>query len=310
MPTVKQGLEAGLAAAGRCMTGSAGIPTLICIWCGIWSAGKRWRCCASWTRSSMTAAGTVALEPRTIGWAVAHPGAVRSTHRVAEPGSELAGFRFPPEVISLAVRWYLRFGLSYRHVEALLAERGVEVDHTSVFRWVTWFTPLFVEVARPCRHTPGDRWSVYETYVKVLGRWRYLYRAVDQFGEVIDVLVSPKRDKKAARRFFNRALAGVTAPAEVTTDRARAYPRVLDELLPAAQHVTVAYANNRVEADHGRLKSRRRPMRGLKRDRSLRIVATGHAFVQNLRRGHDELGTEVGTRGRVAAAFTELVLAV
>ena len=105
-------------------------------------------------------------------------------------------------------------------------------------------------------------------------------------------IVSPNRDKKAARRFFTRALAGATAPAEVTTDRAAAYPRVLDELLPAAQHVTVRYANNRVEADHGRLKARLRPMRGLKRDRSLRIVATGHAFVQNLRRGHYELATE------------------
>ena len=189
--------------------------------------------------SPATTKGTVALEPRTIGPAVEHPGVVRSTRRVAAPRSEFAGFRFPPEVITLAVRWYLRFGLSYRDVEELLAERGVEVDHTTLFRWVVRFTPLFVEAARPCRHTPGDRWFVDETYVKVAGRWRYLYRAVDQFGQVIDVLVSPNRDKKAARRFFTRALAGATAPAEVTTDRAAAYPRVLDELLPAAQHVTV-----------------------------------------------------------------------
>ena len=124
------------------------------------------------------------------------------------------------------------------------------------------------------------------------------------------MLVSRKRDKTAARRFFTRALAGVTAPAEVTTDRARAYPRVLDELLPAGQHVTVRYANNRIEADHSRLKARLRPMRGLKRDRSLRVVATGHAFVQNLRRGHHELTTEAAVPDRVVAAFTELALAV
>ena len=235
---------------------------------------------------------------------------MRSTRRVAVPSSEFAGFRFPPEVITLAVRWYLRFGLSYRDVEELLAERGVEVDHTTVFRWVVRFTPLFVEAARPCRHTPGDRGFVDETYVKVRGRWRYLYRAVDQFGQVIDVLLSPTRDKKAARRFFTRALAGATAPAEVTTDRAAAYPRVLDELLPAAQHVTVPYANNRVEADHGRLKARLRPMRGIKTDRSLRIVATGHAFIQNLRRGHYELATDATTLDRVAVAFTELALAI
>jgi transposase-like protein len=235
---------------------------------------------------------------------------VRSTRRVAAPGSEFAGFRFPPEVITLAVRWYLRFGLSYRDVEELLAERGIEVDHVSVYRWVRRFTPLFVEAARPARHNPGDRWFVDETYVKVSGRWRYLYRAVDQFGQVIDVLLSPKRDQTAAQRFFLRALAGATVPAEVSTDRAAAYPRVLDELLPAAQHVTVRYANNRIEADHGRLKARLRPMRGMKKDRSLRIVATGHAFIQNLRRGHYELATAATVRDRVAVAFTELALAI
>ena len=108
---------------------------------------------------------------------------MRSTRRVAAARSEFAGFRFPPEVITLAVRWYLRFGLSYRDVEELLADRGIEADHVTVYRWVRRFTPLLVEAARPCRHTPGDRWLVDETYVKVSGRWRYLYRAVDQFGQ-------------------------------------------------------------------------------------------------------------------------------
>ena len=89
------------------------------------------------------------MEPRTIGPAVEHPGVVRSTRRVAVPGSEFAGFRFPPEVITLAVRWYLRYSLSYRDVEELLAERGIEVDHTTLFRWVARFTPLFTEAARP-----------------------------------------------------------------------------------------------------------------------------------------------------------------
>src|SRR6266567_1360290 len=106
------------------------------------------------------------------------------------PRSAFAGFRFPPDVIVLAVRWYLRFGLSYRDVEELLTERGVEVDHVTVCRWVSRFTPLLAEAARPCRHAVGDRWSVDETYVKVAGRWRYVYRAIDQFGQVIDVFVS------------------------------------------------------------------------------------------------------------------------
>ena len=90
--------------------------------------------------------------------------------------SAFAGFCFPPDLIVLAVRWYLRFGLSYRDVEELLAERGVQVDHTTVYRWVQRFTALLAEVARPCRHAVGDRWRVDETYVKVAGRWRYVYR--------------------------------------------------------------------------------------------------------------------------------------
>ena len=103
------------------------------------------------------------MEPRTIGRAVGTLEWMRSTRRVAVPSSEFAGFRFPPEAITLAVRGYLRFGLSYRDVEELLAERGVEVDHTTLFRWVRRFTPLFIEAARPVRHTPGDRWCVDET---------------------------------------------------------------------------------------------------------------------------------------------------
>src|SRR5512132_2682688 len=112
--------------------------------------------------------------------------------------SAFAGFFFPPDVIVLAVRWYLRFGLSYRDVEELLAERGVAVDHVTIYRWVQRFTPLLAEAARPCRHGVGDRWQVDETYVKVAGRWRYVYRAIDQFGQVIDVFVSPRRDVRAA----------------------------------------------------------------------------------------------------------------
>jgi transposase-like protein len=212
------------------------------------------------------------------------------------PTSAFTGFRFPPEVIVLAVGWYLRFGLSYRDVEELLAERGITVDHVSVYWWVQRFTPLLIDAARPCRHAPGDRWFVNETYVKVAGRWTYLYRAIDQFGQVIDVLVAEKRDLAATRRFFARALDHGTCPTEVSTDRAPTYPRVLDELLPSACHVMEQYANNPVETDHSRLKTRLRPMRGLKRLRSARVICAGHAFVQNLRRGHYDFATHI-TRG-------------
>ena len=171
----------------------------------------------------------------------------RSSRPIAFRRSAFAGFCFPPEVIVLAVRWYLRFGLSFRDVEELLAERGIQVDHVTIFRWVQRFTPLLADAARPCRHAVGDRWQVDETYVKVAGRWRYVYRAIDQFGQVIDVFVSPRRDVKAARRFFERAI-GTTkrAPVEVITDKAAAYPAMLEELLPGAWHRTDRYANNQI----------------------------------------------------------------
>jgi transposase-like protein len=225
--------------------------------------------------------------------------------------SASAGFCFPPEVIVLAVRWYLRFALSYRDVEELLAERGIEVDHVTVYRWVQRFTPLLADAARPCRHAVGDRWQVDETYVKVAGRWCYVYRAVDQFGQVIDVFVSARRDAKAAQRFFERAI-GTTAilPVEVITDQAAAYTAVLEELLPGAWHRTEQYANNRVRPTHGRLKARLGPMRGLKQDRSARVIIAGHAFVQNVRRAHYELAMEEPATLRLAVAFHELALAI
>jgi transposase, IS6 family len=172
------------------------------------------------------------------------------------------------------------------------------------------FTPLLADAARLCRHAVGSRWWVDETYVKVAGRWRYVYRAIDQSGQVVDVFVSPRRDAKAARRFFGQAI-GTTrvTPVEVVTDHAPVYPGVLEELASAAWHRTGQYANNRVEADHGRLKARLGPMRGFKRDRSARIIA-GHAFVRNLRRGCYELAVEEPASRRVAVAFDELALAI
>ncbi|SBW22928.1 transposase [Candidatus Protofrankia californiensis] len=179
----------------------------------------------------------------------------------------------------LAVRWYLRYALSYRDIEELLAERGLLVYHVTVYRWVQRFTPLLIDTARPCLHSPGDRWFVDETYVQVSGRWIYLYRAVDQDGQVIDVFASDQRYLAAARRFFTRALSHGRRPVEVTTDQAASYPRILDELLPAAHHVDARRANNRIESDHSQLKARLRPMRGRKRVRSAQTVSSGHANV-------------------------------
>ena len=169
----------------------------------------------------------------------------------------------------LAVRWYLRFGLSYRDLEELLAERGVEVDHVTLFRWVQRFTPLLVDAARPCRHAVGARWFVDETYVKVAGRWRYVYRAVDQHGQVIDVYVSARRDLAAARQVLH---SGDHRPRRTRRGGDRPGPgarRPSSRSCCRTRSTTpTQYANNRVECDHGRLKARLRPMRGLKTDRT------------------------------------------
>ena len=246
---------------------------------------------------------------------VVEGGGVKRNRRLRPPVPApwaFAGFRFPPDVILLAVRWYLRYGLSYRDLEELLSERGLEVDHVTLFRWVRRITPLLIDAARPSRHAVGDRWFVDETYVKVNGVWRYVYRAVDQHGQVIDVFVSPRRDITSVRRFFITALAAHRAPKEVTTDRARALANVIEELIPAVFHNTGQYENTRCEWDHGRLKARLRPMwgGGVKTDRTASVVIRGHAFVQNLRRGHYELGVEVPPVFRLATAFYELRFAI
>jgi IS6 family transposase len=229
------------------------------------------------------------------------------TRRSPVESASFAGCRFPPDVILLAVRWYLRYGLSYRDVEELLAERGIDVDHVTIYWWVQRFTPELIDAARPCRHAVGDRWFVGETYVKVAGVWQYVYRAVDRYDQVIDVYVSKRRNLDAARYFFTTGLIAHGRPVEVTIDLAAPLLRVVDELLPDVIHDTEQYANNRIENDHGRLKARLRPMRGLRTDPTASIVMNGHAFMQNLRRGHYELGVEASEEClRVVAAFDEL----
>jgi IS6 family transposase len=133
-----------------------------------------------------------------------------------------------------------------------------------------------------------------------------VYRAVDQHGQVIDVFVSQRRNIRAARSFFTLALAAHGEPDEVITDLAQALESAIELEMPDAFHNTEQYAKNRVECDHGRLKARLRPMRGLKRDRTASFVIRGHAFIQNLRRGHYELGTDTDQHLRLAPAFDEL----
>ena len=180
------------------------------------------------------------------------------------------GFRFPAEVILWAVRWYLQFGISYRDLERMLADRGVAVDHTTMYRWVQRFAPELEK--RPRRHLRPCRgpWHVDETYVRVGGQWRYLYRAVDGTGQTIDFRLSATRDKQAAKRFFRKALArgNTRHPRTIVTDRLTSYPGALRELKRAGElwrftrHRRGRWLNNLVEQDHRRIKRRTRPMLG------------------------------------------------
>jgi hypothetical protein len=166
------------------------------------SPGGRWL--IGWSTASISQNPSAWSRRRTAG------GTVASAATVSEQRDSGYENSLPSSCTRYAVRWYLRFGLSYRDVEELLAERGIEVDHVTVYRWVQRCTPLLAEAARPCRHAVGHRWWGDETYVKVAGRWRYVYRAIDQFGQVIDVsslhggmrrpLVGSSRGRSVRRR--------------------------------------------------------------------------------------------------------------
>ena len=215
----------------------------------------------------------------------------RFTARSATPFS---GYRFPSDVIALAVRWYLRYRLSYADVAELLAERGIGVDASTVYDWVREFAPLYEEAARPFRHAVGRAWNVDETYARVAGVWVYVYRAIGGQGQVVDVYVSEGRAAEDAATFFRRAIATTgTVPDEVTTDRAAAYPPALIAALPPVAHETGKRAQQRIERDHQHLKGRLRPMRGFKTLAGARMFARAHTFLRNLRGQFYDLGRRV-----------------
>ena len=212
----------------------------------------------------------------------------RFTARSATP---FPGYRFPPDVIALAVRWYLRFRLSYADVAELLAERGVAVDPSTIYDGVGEFAPLYEEAARPFRRGIGSSWSVDETYAKIAGKPAYVYRAIDGRGQVVDVFVSERRATADAATFFRHAIAvtGVI-PDAVTTDGAAAYPSALALALPPLAHEVGKRVQQRIARDHQHLKGRLRPLRGFTTLAGARLVCRAHAFLRNLRGGFHDLG--------------------
>jgi IS6 family transposase len=177
------------------------------------------------------------------------------------------GRQFTAEVILWAVRWYLMFPISYRDLELMLMDRGVEVDHTTIFRWIQAYAAELEKRIRPHLHMSNGSWRVDETYVKVKGRWIYLYRAVDSRGQTIDFLLSAKRDAEAAKRFFRKALAQphTVNPRTITVDKNAADPKATaemkkdSELWRRSRLRQVYYLNDIVERDHWNVKRLTRP---------------------------------------------------
>lgn len=199
------------------------------------------------------------------------------------------GMRFPIDVILVCIRWYVAYPLSYRHLEEIMEERGVSVDHSSINRWAIRFLPLIERTARKHKRPLGGSWRMDETYIKVKGVWKYLYRAVDKQGKTVDFLLTAKRDMAAAKRFFNKAMEENGDPEKVAMDKSGANKSAIDAInvgrdVPILVR-QVKYLNNIVEQDHRAIKRMTRPMLSFKSFRSARAVLAGIELMHMIRKG-------------------------
>ena len=216
------------------------------------------------------------------------------------------GYRFPPEIISHAVWLYHRFGLSFRDVEDLLAQRGITVTYETVRQWCQRFGPVYARRLRCRRDRLGDTWHLDELFVTVQGRRQYLWRAVDEDGDVLDILVQSRRNRRAAVRFFRKLLKSQgCVPRRLITDKLRSYPAACRTVMPSVVRCTDRYANNRVEVSHQPTRQRERQMRRFKSAAHLQRFASVHGVVQNLFRVGRHLLRAVHHRLLRARAFVE-----
>ncbi|MDJ0346604.1 IS6 family transposase [Streptomyces sp. H10-C2] len=175
------------------------------------------------------------------------------------------GFRYPPEIISHCVWLYHRFPLSFREVEEMMLERGIVVSYETVRQWARKFGPLYAATLRRRQLRPGDKWHLDEVFLKVNGELKYVWRAVDADGNVLDILVTDRRDKAAARRFFRKLLQGTgSVPRVVVTDKLRSYGAALREVMPSVEHRSHKGLNNRAENTHQPTRQRERAMKGFR----------------------------------------------
>ena len=192
------------------------------------------------------------------------------------------GYRFPPEIISHAVWLYHRFCLSFRDVEDLLAQRGVEVSYEAVRLWCLKFGPDYARKLKRKQGRLGDTWHLDEVFVKIQGRLHYLWRAVDQDGDVIDILVQQRRDRRAAKRFFRRLIKHQGEPIRIVSDKLGSYAAARRVVMPDVPHDTARYANNRAELSHQPTRQQERSMRKFKSAAQAQRFLTLHGLVGNL----------------------------
>ncbi|MDH1321612.1 IS6 family transposase, partial [Enterobacter bugandensis] len=198
---------------------------------------------------------------------------------------------YPADVIAQCVRWYLAYALRLRNLEKMMAERGIIVDHSTLHRWVIRLVPLLDKAFRRRKRTVGRRWRMDETYIKVKGQWKYLYRAVDTAGHTVDFLLTAKRDAAAALHFFRKAIRQHGEPEVVTIDKSGANTAALATLnVGKAEEETITirqskYLNNLVEQDHRNIKRRIRSMLGFKSFRRAQTILAGIELIHMIRKG-------------------------
>jgi len=201
----------------------------------------------------------------------------------------LKRLHYPLEVMLTCVRWYVAYPLSLRHIQEMMRERGVFVDHATVHRWAIKMLPVLAAVFRRRKHPVGPSWRMDETYIKVAGEWKYLYRAVDRAGDTVDFLLTSKRDRAAARRFLEQAINLHDVPEKITIDKSGAYTAAIESVKADACVDIVLrrskYLNNIVEQDHRGVKRVSQPMLGFKSFWSARIIIAGIEIMHMIRKG-------------------------
>ena len=202
---------------------------------------------------------------------------------------KFSGRHFPKDVILTTIRWYLRYKLSCRDVEELISERGISVDHSTVNRWVIKYAPLLAAQARKHKRSIGVSWRFDETYIRVRGQWKYLYRALDKYGDTIDFLLTAKRDTKAALRFLQQAIRNNGTPVKINIDKSGANTAAIqaynEEHGQAIQIRQCKYLNNIIEQDHRFVKQKTRAALGFKAFYSAHATIQGVELIQMIRKG-------------------------